>query len=497
MDENAARQVLLVRAAEASDGSSSLLSEEDRRYAARAAAELVRWRAADRGERAAADAFVAKRAELLAAKLNERSPHVGRLLSAMRWRPWIGIALPAIALVAGLLAEHVADAGRINILAFPLLGIVGWNLVVYAWLIVRTIQAIASRSRRRPSRLAQLVAGVQRNVAGRATGALAAAMSAFAAAWGERSAPLVAARAARILHVSAAALALGALAGLFVRGLVFEYRAGWESTFLEAPSVHAVLQFFLAPAARFIGQPFPTVDEIARLRWDVGGGENAARWIYLYAVTVAIVVIVPRLLLGALAGFRERRLSQRFPLPLDDAYFRRLLAGWREAPARVAVMPYAYTPAEEAKQGLQRLAAALFGDDVEVHWLTRVGYGEEDALDSKASTSHGRGGSDTADLVIALFNLAATPETENHGVFVDRLRERTRGATALIVDEGPYRARLGAQAGAETRIAERKQAWTGLAATRGMQPVFVDLSLPQLTTAQRELDALLTGRSPA
>ena len=65
------------------------------------------------------------------------------------------------------------------------------------------------------------------------------------------------------------------------------------------------------------------------------------------------------------------------------------------------------------------------------------------------------------------------------------------------MDEGPYRARLGAQAGAETRIAERKQARTGLAATRGMQPVFVDLSLPQLTTAQRELDALLTGRSPA
>jgi hypothetical protein len=107
----------------------------------------------------------------------------------------------------------------------------------------------------------------------------------------------------------------------------------------------------------------------------------------------------------------------------------------------------------------------------------------------------GRGGPERNDLVVALFNLAATPETENHGVFLDRLRARTPGALALIVDEGPYRTRLNAQAGAETRIAERRQAWSGLAQTREMRPVFVDLTLPQLTAAQRELDALLIGRA--
>ena len=98
-------------------------------------------------------------------------------------------------------------------------------------------------------------------------------------------------------------------------------------------------------------------------------------------------------------------------------------------------------------------------------------------------------------MVVALFNLASTPETENHGVFLDRIRPRTSAAIAMIVDEGPYRARLGAQAGAEALIAERKQAWSGLARTRGVQAVFVDLSLPQLANAQRELDALLVGRT--
>ena len=45
LDETAARQVLLVRAAETGDAADALLTEDDRGYAARAAAELVRWRA--------------------------------------------------------------------------------------------------------------------------------------------------------------------------------------------------------------------------------------------------------------------------------------------------------------------------------------------------------------------------------------------------------------------------------------------------------------------
>jgi hypothetical protein len=201
-------------------------------------------------------------------------------------------------------------------------------------------------------------------------------------------------------------------------------------------------------------------------------------------------VIVPRLVLAAIAGLRERTLSRRFPLSLDEAYFRRLLSGWREAPARVDVMPYAYTPGEDAMQGLQRLAAVLFGDDVQVHWARSVAFGEEDAVAASSNRS-----SPAADMVIALFNLAATPETENHGVFLDRLRSRTPGRLAAIVDEGPYRGRLGAPAGAAARLAERRQAWSGLAETRSLRAVFVDLSLPELTAAQRELDAQLLGQT--
>src|SRR5690606_16243214 len=168
------------------------------------------------------------------------------------------------------------------------------------------------------------------------------------------------------------------------------------------------------------------------LRWGaIGGGENAARWIVLYAVAVGVAVIVPRLLLAAIAGLRERYLARRFPLALDEAYFRRLLSGWRAAPARVEVVPYAYTPDPVAVTGLERLAAALFGEGAQVRCRPPVAFGAEDAMGTDGDQPIG------ADLVVALFNLAATPETENHGVFLDRLKARTRTTLAVIVDEGP------------------------------------------------------------
>ena len=72
MNEQAARDVLLVRAVESTDREHALITEADRQHAARAAAELARWSASERGEAASGERFVEKRAELLLGKLVER-----------------------------------------------------------------------------------------------------------------------------------------------------------------------------------------------------------------------------------------------------------------------------------------------------------------------------------------------------------------------------------------------------------------------------------------
>ena len=65
-----------------------------------------------------------------------------------------------------------------------------------------------------------------------------------------------------MLHLAAAATALGVIAGLHTRGLAFEYRASWESTFLGAEQVDALLSVTLAPGSWLTGIPVPDVAAI-------------------------------------------------------------------------------------------------------------------------------------------------------------------------------------------------------------------------------------------
>jgi hypothetical protein len=74
------------------------------------------------------------------------------------------------------------------------------------------------------------------------------AILAFVDDWARRSAlALRHARGSASCILQRAALASGVIAGLYLRGLAFEYRAGWESTFLDAPTVRAILAFVYAP----------------------------------------------------------------------------------------------------------------------------------------------------------------------------------------------------------------------------------------------------------
>jgi hypothetical protein len=65
-------------------------------------------------------------------------------------------------------------------------------------------------------------------------------------------------RAELLLHAAAAALALGLIAGLYLRGLVFDYRVGWESTFLTPDAAVRSSRPVLAPASQLSASPCPT-----------------------------------------------------------------------------------------------------------------------------------------------------------------------------------------------------------------------------------------------
>ncbi len=325
LDEGSALDVTAVRALETDADTRTLWTDADRAWASRAAAEVV-------GEGGSTEAFLAQRARLALGRVGERFKVLPRTVSYLRWRPWVGTVIVIAAFLTGVAIDRVGSAQRINVLAPPMLVLLAWNLAVYLLLAVGFVVRYGDAAPAGPLRraVAWLARGLLKPRGG---GQLAAAVVQLVGDWSRISAPLYGARAARILHLAAAALAVGLLAGLYLRGIALEYLASWESTFLTAESVRRVLAITLAPGAALTGIPVPSVSEVEAIR--APDGENAARWLHLMAATVAMLVIVPRLLLALFAWFLERHRSTHLPLALDEPYFQRLLRGFRGGPASV------------------------------------------------------------------------------------------------------------------------------------------------------------------
>ena len=475
MDEFSAVSVIALRAVETSEQARALWSDEDRAWASRAAAEVV-------GAESTPEAFVARRAMLAIEKLGTRHPALPRAVRALRWRPWVGTVIVALAFALGVFVDQVDAARRVNVLAPPVLGLLLWNLFVYLAVAIGYVLRYGDEGTAGPLRRA-----VKRVAGGlslpRRAGPLRGAILAFIDEWARRSAALYGMRSARILHLAAAALAFGVIAGIYVRGLAFEYRASWESTFLDPPAVRAILAIAYAPGAFITGISVPDVAAVSAIRSP--GGENAARWLHLMVATLVAVVIIPRLLLALAAGIVERHRAANLPLPLEEPYFQRLLRGYRGRAARVRVIPYSYAPGPQALAGLEAVVARAFGGSAAIVVAQPVAYGAEDA---SASLSRPEAGT----TFIALFNASATPEREVHGAFLAALARHNAGAEAVLalIDESALAARWH---GESTRVSDRRAAWTRMSEEAGVPAVCIDLVAPDLAAAENAIDRAITG----
>jgi hypothetical protein len=499
MNEADARVTLLVRAWETAPPGSVPWADEDRAWASRSAARAA-------GEQASDEAYLATRARLALGRITEREPAASRTLRALRWRPWAAWALAAISLVLGVATDAFGASREVNVLAPPLLALMLWNLTVYA---AGLLRRVAGRSATGPlarlaapllARLARL--GASARPAEGAGSGNAQSLARFAGDWTRASAGLNAARVARALHFSAIAFALGALAGMYLRGLAFEYRAGWESTFLDAEQVRAILGVVLGPASAITGIGLPDAAALQAMRLP-GPGAQAAPWIHLYALTVALVVVLPRLALAARELAIERRLAARFPLPLDDPYFTALARSLRGEATTVLVLPCNHRLSPAAQQSLGTLAARLFGPATRTALLDEVAYGDEEAAGERLREAIERPrapGTEpvAAAAVFALLSATATPEPETHGVFVDALAAaRPAGVPLLaLVDESAFVARFGDDPLAAKRREERRLAWERMLTAHGHVAAFLDLERAD-PAAEREVGEALARAARA
>ena len=304
-----------------------------------------------------------------------------------------------------------------------------------------------------------------------------AALAIFTTHWMHTSAPLTRVRVLRVVHACAAALALGAVASLYARGLLVQYQVGWESTFMQAEQVQGLLSLLFKPAMLVFGMPGFSLAEVQALQWPLPAPVQApvdggARWVHLFAATLLLLVVLPRGVLAGVAYGKERRLARRFHADTAHPYVRDLLGavGLGATGAVLRVFPYSFTVDSQRSEGLQVLARRQLGTQAQVLLQASTAYGEELASTGVVPSS----------LDVALFNLSATPEAENHGAFLDSLVQQGTTRQEVWVDASAYQQRL---LGSPERLEQRSALWRSLGAARNLPVHIVHLVQPETPTA--------------
>ncbi|MCB1055157.1 MAG: DUF2868 domain-containing protein [Acidobacteria bacterium] len=496
LDESQAQAVFLVRSFEEADPDGRWLKTEARRRATTAALA----KQPDLSATTTAARVVADRAERLLPDLDALAPMLPGVRRVTRLGAGLGTALALGAFALGLLSNALGPLRHVNLLSLPLLGALTWNLFVYV--AFASVWLLRGRKTQPGNGLGRLLAplltlGYLRRAASRLraeapekASLVGRATSSFLSAWRAVSAPLVAARGRRLLHLGALFLVLGMIGGMYARGLIFEYRATWESTFLDAAGVHRLFSLVFTPASALLHQPIPTTEALESMRAPEAG--PAAPWIHLYAMTALLVVGIPRTLLFTADSLRVARLRRRLPIDTHGAYFRRILAAGRGERLRVEMLPYSYDPAPRVLDGLQTALLDLYGSRSNLRRHEAVDYGGDppaaDSVDDGARTA------------TVLFNLAQTPEAEVHGDFLEQVEGQlvSEGEPLLVViDQSRYRERLGSDEEGRRRLEERQRAWERIVRGPGRAIAQVDLETLSAADVHKVLNTALEEEAEA
>lgn len=480
MEERSAQAVALVRAFEEADGAGLLLRPDDRRAATEAA------RTAEGPE-----AQAARRARPLLDLLDREVSGLARARACSRLGLGIVVPIAVGAFALGLASDALGPSREVNLLSFPLLALLSWNVGVYLFLLAMPIVR-ATRSRRTredeedlpaasapeasPPRFrglgaafAWLAGWALRHVGRRdprENEVIGRALASYWREWAPAYAPLAATRTAVALHVGAAMLAIGTVSGMYLRGLTFAYGVNWESTFLGAETVAAILSFVLAPASALTGLALPTPADLEALH-GTAGGQGAAPWIHLWAATAGLVVVLPRLVLATAGLVHQARLARSLPIDPLRGSFRALLAPARGQGTHVQVLPYSTRLDARAVDQLGELLHEVFGVQADVRVAAPLEYGAAADGDPQAPSCF-----------VVVYPAVQSPEREVHGRFLQDLTHGNGSPELLvIVDASAWSTKRGA-ASDERRRAERRRAWDRVLRESGATGLHLDLSAP-------------------
>jgi len=478
MTQDDIRKVLMLQAVEENDEAEETLTPDEKGEAASIAGAPL-GKDSNRTEQ---DKFLAGRADVLLDRAASRFPEAANWLhrSTIGHRyGMLALGLGIVAAVIGFLTNELGPEKRINILSFPLLAILLWSLFVYLRDIFSFFRSNSLSAGIKVTWIDLLANALQPGLKSESIPepdlALTAARNSFQYRWRKLYTPVITARLKSLLHTVALILAASAILGMYVKGLANEYTAVWESTFFQSSEqLRPFLQTILGPAAAITGEAIPSAAELEAIHWSEGakaGGENAARWIHWYAITIGLFVLLPRAIFATIWKLRADRMARTLPFRKTwPRYFDRIISISSGAALDIALVPYALDPDETKKRAITKRLEDEFKRPLDLAWGKMVPFGEEE----HASVPEHAGE------VIPVYDFASTPEIETHLALYTTLRFPTelgdgpspvghRPVRSVILDTSAYDKKADSFSDADERKKGRLEAWKKLFASEDVR----------------------------
>lgn len=461
MDWNDWQRVLKWRALEEGDADGVFVNAERRREA------TAHTRAGLASEEIAGDcldersqSFLDRRSEWLereAVGWRGGLIHVLELLRVPQGRWSWALVGWALALLTGYWFSDLGQAGEFNLLALPLVGLLAWNAVVIVLGVFYELMPSTAASGRGGWVAEFLAHGISRM--SKATKEAESGVAETVRTRYEELAWPLAWRRLQMrlrlwLHVAAALLAIGGASALYARGWSHEYRAVWESTLLGESDARAFFETLFKPASKVLRTPVP-LDQVVGMHRTLGRVEKPAPalpWIHLYAGTLLVLIVLPRLLLAGLGAARCHQVIGRQVRVLGwGGYLRTLLRAVEGGSECIQVLVHAVEPTAAHREVWDRGIRERFGGMARAEYL-RIPAGDEDEFAAAWQPA-------SAQLVM-LFNMATTPEAEVQRRLVADVRQRllTRHAEpelVVLLDGTSLTGRWSPE-----KIAGREQLWS-------------------------------------
>ncbi len=291
--------------------------------------------------------FIAKRASYLFNLLPDSIKYV----AAIERFPgsWLKIIL-LISFVSGLLSNYLGPVKLIHVVYNPLTILLVWNILVYLFLVLKSFWQISIPDIRQNNLsnnsipedkeekekaksissnfvLDWMIGGIYKGIIQlksrfvdnntRVT-IIKKIIPAFWLSYKEVSGKSLILRFKSVTNISAIGLLIGALVGVYFRGLFFNYNMIWQSTFVSEPeTIRAMLNILFGPASIILEGNWISAETVQTLLEP--GGTPAGPWIHKMALTTLLIIFIPRVIIALIYNMLAGKSVK--PLDISKPYF--------------------------------------------------------------------------------------------------------------------------------------------------------------------------------